>query len=141
MFLNADSVLTSTQLLPQEERPDPELTPSLTDIINVDFVLDSLAYVVSPQVTYTSDLTTSIWHSMASVWLATPIPLTPPMDMTLPRLSLKKISFNRPMDQIAMANVRQEEIMLSPLCGVGAGQHHTQLCGGNHLRLPGGILL
>lgn len=70
MFLNADSVLTSTKLLPQEERPDPELTPSLTDIINVDFVLDSLAYVVSPQVTYTSDLTTSIWHSMASVWLA-----------------------------------------------------------------------
>ena len=33
---------------------------------------------------------------------------------TMQLLPLKKISFNRPMDQIAMANVRQEEIMLSP---------------------------
>ena len=70
MFLNAAPVLTSTRLLPQEERPDPDFTQSLSDIIDVDFVLDSLAYVVSPQVIYTSNMTTSIWHSMASVWLA-----------------------------------------------------------------------
>ena len=33
---------------------------------------------------------------------------------TMQLLPLKKISFNRPMNQIAMASVRQEEIMLSP---------------------------
>ena len=70
MFLNAASVLSSDQLLPQEERPDPDLTPSLVDTIDVNFVLDSLAYVVSPQATYTGDMSTSAWHSTASVWLA-----------------------------------------------------------------------
>ena len=69
MFLNAAPVLTSTRLLPQEERPDPDLTPSLAERIDTQFVLKCLANGGGPRTIYTSGMTTANWQSLASMWL------------------------------------------------------------------------
>lgn len=69
MFLNAAPVLTSTRLLPQEERPDPELALSLAERIDTRFVLNCLVNGGGPRATYTSGMTTAQWHSLASMWL------------------------------------------------------------------------
>lgn len=69
MFLNAAPVLTSTRLLPQEERPDPDLTPSLAERIDTQFVLKCLVNGGGSRTTYTSQMTTAGWQSLASMWL------------------------------------------------------------------------
>ena len=92
MFLNAASVLSSDQLLPQEERPDPDLTPSLVDTIDVDFVL-------AAWLTWSAlrrHIQATCQHPPGTAqrlcgW-RTPIQPIPPVDMTPPLLLRKKIS-------------------------------------------------
>lgn len=69
MFLNAKDVLTSTQLLPGAERPDPDLTPPLLDKIDVDFVLSALVTVSRSIPSNPSGYTTENWHDLCECWL------------------------------------------------------------------------
>lgn len=69
MFLSGRDVLASTRLLPQEERPDPDLTPKLKDKIDVDFVLKCLGDFARPlSVTDATTLDTEAWFELCTGW-------------------------------------------------------------------------
>ena len=69
MFLSGRDVLASTRLLPQEERPDPDLTPKLKDKIDVDFVLKCLGDFARPlSVTDATTLDTETWFELCTGW-------------------------------------------------------------------------
>lgn len=69
MFYNAKDVLTSTQLLPREERPDPDLTPKLKDKVDTGFVLKCIGdFAGRSSTTDTGALDTEAWFELCAGW-------------------------------------------------------------------------
>lgn len=71
MFLNAKDVLTSTQLLPQEERPDPDLTSKsgLVEKIDPAFVMNSLGTLGGQSPARPGEFGMEEWFTLCSSWL------------------------------------------------------------------------
>lgn len=69
MFFNAKDVLASTQLLPQDERPDPDLTPKFKNKVDTDFVLKCLGdFPGKTSAVNTSSMDAETWFKLCGKW-------------------------------------------------------------------------